>query len=271
MKFGVCIEMVLTDHPFADRLAAAADLGFENVEMWFTDLSYKGSPDKLAAMARRAGVRITNTVIGAPDGSIGGGLTDPGCRARWLQRAKATLDFTARAGIPATIVCTGNAVPGMSDEDIRASVIAGLKPTLEMAEKAGILLLLEPLNMRDHPGYWLTSGDAGATICRALDSRHMKLLFDCYHMQIMGGNLVAQITRNIDVIGHFHMAGVPGRHEIFGNEIDYRFVVEQIGALGYRGVLGLEYMPVGDHVKSLRKTVEYLGPALAAHAKKRAG
>lgn len=265
MKLGVCIEMVLTDRPFEKRLAAVSELGLENAEMWFTDLSYKGSPAGLAAMARRAGVKITNTVIGSPDGSVGGGLTDPGCRARWLERARATLDFTARAGIPATIVCTGNAVPGMSDADMRASVLAGLEATLALAEKAGITLLLEPLNLRDHPGYWLVSGDTGAEICRALGSRRMKLLFDCYHMQIMGGDMVSQITRNIDVIGHFHLAGVPGRHEIFGNEIDYRFVVGRIGALGYRGILGLEYMPVGDHVESLRKTVEHLGPALAAY------
>jgi len=262
MELGVCVEMVLTDRSFEKRLQKVADLGVKNVEMWFVDASFKGSPDTLAAMARKAGVRITNTVIGSPDGSVGGGLVDPASRAEWLARAKMTLAYTARAGISNTIVCTGNVVPGMSDAAMQAAVVEGLKPTVELAEKAGITLLLEPLNIRNHPGYFVTTSDTGAAICRALGSKRMKLLFDCYHMQIMAGDLVAQISRNIDVIGHFHMAGVPGRHEIFNNEIDYRYVIGAIGQMGYRGVLGLEYMPTGDHAVSLKKTLDYLRPVI---------
>ena len=77
MEFGLCIEMALTKMPFEDRIQKAAELGFRFVEMWFVDMSYKGKPDALADLAERANVQITNTVIGAPDGSIGGGLTNP--------------------------------------------------------------------------------------------------------------------------------------------------------------------------------------------------
>ena len=179
MELGLCIEMALTDRPFEDRFQAAADAGFKNVEMWFVrDGSFDGTPDQLVSLAERAGVRITNTVIGAPDGSLGGGLTDPRNRGQWLARARMTIDFTLGAGIPATIVCTGNAIEGMSDDQMLASVIDGLKPTMDLAEKAGITLLLEPLNTTyDHPGYWLTSSDRGAEICRTLGSSRMRLLF----------------------------------------------------------------------------------------------
>jgi len=229
------------------------------VEMWFVDMSFKGRPEQLAQIARTHGVTITNTVIGSPDGSLGGGLTDPAARPQWLDRAAQTIEFTKRAGIPATIVCTGNEVEGISRSKMLASVLAGLKATVRMAEEAGVTLFLEPLNTRyDHPGYFLTGSDAGADICRKIGSPRMKLLFDCYHMQIMEGDLVKHIERNLDVIGHFHSAGVPGRHELYQGETDYPFLLGQIGKLGYQGVFGLEYLPSIDHEESVRKTLAYL-------------
>ena len=260
MELGLCIEMALAKLPFEDRLKKAAALGFTNVEMWFVDMSYKGTPDALAKLAEHNGLTITNTVIGAPDGSIGGGLTNPASREQWLERAKATIEYTRAAQVPATIVCTGDLVEGMTDEQMMSSVIEGLKPTLELAERAGVTLLLEPLNTtRDHPGYWLTSSDRGAEICRTLGSDRMRLLYDCYHMQIMEGDLVKHIERNIDVIGHFHSAGVPGRHELYNGEINYPFVLAEIEKLGYTGVFGLEYEPSVDDEASLKRTLEHLG------------
>ncbi len=259
MRIGLCIEMAFANLPFADRIRKAAACGFRNVEMWFVDASFKGKSGKLARMAEAHDVTITNTVIGSPDGTIGGGLTNPAHRKKWLSRAAMTIEYTKQAGIPATIVCTGNEVKGMTHTKMRASVIAGLKATVEMAEKAGVTLLLEPLNTRyDHKGYFLTSSDEGAEICREIGSTRMKLLFDCYHMQIMEGDLVNHIKRNIDVIGHFHSAGVPGRHELYEGETDYQFVIRQIEALGYRGVFGLEYIPSIEHELSVQKTLAYL-------------
>ena len=118
MEYGLCVEMALATLPFADRLRRARALGFCNVEMWFVDKSYQGSPEMLAEMAEKLGLRITNTVIGAPDGSIGGGLTNPAHRSQWLARAQMTLDFTRRANIPATIVCTGNTVPAHEENEL---------------------------------------------------------------------------------------------------------------------------------------------------------
>ena len=111
MKFGLCIEMAFLRLPFEQRLAAAAKAGFQYVEMWFVDGSFSGKGEELAALAKKHGVAITNTVIGSPDGSIGGGLTDPNNRRTWLDRVRLTLDFNRAAGIPATIVCTGNLFP----------------------------------------------------------------------------------------------------------------------------------------------------------------
>lgn len=259
MEFGLCIEMAFADLPFEDRVKKAAECGFRNVEMWFVDMSFREGPDELAEIARGNNVTITNTVIGSPDGSVGGGLTNPINRDRWLARAAMTIDFTKRANIPAAIVCTGNVVDGLTEEQMMQSVVEGLQPTIEMAEKAGVTLLIEPLNDRyDHPGYFLTSSDIAAHICREIGSPRMKMLFDCYHMQIMEGDLVKHVEQNIDVIGHFHSAGVPGRHELYEGETNYPFLLAQIGKLGYNGIFGLEYLPSIDHEESVRKVLAYL-------------
>ena len=96
--------MALTGLPFEDRIAKAADLGLRNVEFWFVDASYKGTPERLASLAQRNGVTITNTVVGAPDGSVGGGPHEP-CLPRTVdrERARMTIAFTREAQIPATI------------------------------------------------------------------------------------------------------------------------------------------------------------------------
>jgi hydroxypyruvate isomerase len=110
----------------------------------------------------------------------------------------------------------------------------------------------------DHPDHWLTSSDLGAEICRRIGSQRLRMLFDCYHMQIMEGDLVNHIKRNIDVIGHFHSAGVPGRHEPSQGETNYPFVLGQIEQLGYQGVFGLEFAPSMEDEISLSQTMKYL-------------
>ncbi len=98
MELGLCLEMIFTKDPLEERMRKAARAGLRNVEMWFVDLSWKQGPAELSAAAKGAGVRITNTVIGSPDGAVGGGLTDPAKRAAWLERTRMTLDFNRRAG-----------------------------------------------------------------------------------------------------------------------------------------------------------------------------
>jgi len=252
--------MALTSLPFEGRVKTAARLGFKNVEIWWVDSVFKGTPDQLAKLAQANGVTITNTVINAPDGSVGSGLTDPRkSKDAWLERARMTINYTKEAQIPNTIFLTGNRVPDLTDRQMLESVIEWTKPVVDMAEKAGVTLLLEPLNDKyDHPGHWLTSSDLGAEICRRIGSKRLRILFDCYHMQIMEGDLVNHIKRNIDVIGHFHSAGVPGRHEVFIGETNYPFVLSQIEQLGYQGVFGLEFAPSMNDEVSLTQTLAHL-------------
>ncbi|MBI3987648.1 MAG: TIM barrel protein [Lentisphaerae bacterium] len=268
MKIGVCLEMFFTDRPFPDRIAAAGRAGFRFAEMWFTDMTAwtagmrtdePKDPEQVRAAARKAGVTITNAVIGSPDGGLGGGLTEPANRAQWLRRADETLAFCSAAGIRAAIVCTGNRLEGRTDAQMRKSVLDGLKATAERAERHGVSLWLEPLNDKvDHPNYFLTSSDEGATLCRQVGSPRLRLLFDCYHMQLMEGDLCGHIKKNLDAIGHIHSAGHPGRHELWLGETNYPFLVREIEKLRYKGVFALEYMPTLEPAKSLRQTLTYL-------------
>jgi len=268
MKLGVCLEMVYQDLPFLERIGKAAEAGYRFAEMWMGDLATTKSAEdarksrqaaQIRAAAKKAGITMTNAVIGSPDGGIGGGLTDTMRRSEWLQRTDATLAYCREADIGAAIVCTGNLVKGISRAQMRQNVLDGLKATAERAEKAGITLLLEALNDKvDHAGYFLTSSDEGAALCREVNSPRLKLLFDCYHMQIMEGDLTGHIRKNLDVIGHIHSAGYPGRHELWLGEINYRFLVEEIRQMGYKGVFALEYAPTLESSESLRRTLAYL-------------
>ncbi len=272
MKFGVCLEMVFTDRPFLERIALAAEAGFNHAEFWFTDqtAAERGmdprpkSASALRAAAARAGVTLTNAVIGSPDGRRGGGLTDAARRPDWLRRTDETLAFCAEAGVGAAIVCTGNRVPGLEPARMRQHVLDGLKATAERAERAGMTLLLEVLNDKvNHPNYFLTASDEGAALCREVGSPRLKLLYDCYHMQIMEGDLTGHLRRHLDVLGHVHAAGHPGRHELWLGETNYPFLVGELDRMGYDGVFALEYQPTLPSLESLRRTLAYLAPTRA--------
>lgn len=267
MKYGICLEMFFKNLAFIERIKRAGDTGFKYSEMWFIDGTFNGTdcssdpkdPEDVRRAARDAGITITNAVIGSPDGQLGGGLTNPKNRREWLKRAELTFQFCKEAHIGAVIVCTGNVQKGMSLETQKKSILKGLRSTAKLAKKYNITLLLEPLNTPyDHPGYFLGSSDEGAALCRKVNSANMKLLYDCYHMQIMEGDLIGHIKRNFDVIGHFHSAGHPGRHELYLGEINYPYLVSQIEKMGYKGVFGFEYMPTLNDKKSLKRTLKYL-------------
>jgi len=157
-------------------------------------------------------------------------------------------------------ICRPDLYPVPDPATQRARVVENLKALGPIAAREGITILLEALNsLVDHKGYFLDSAKAGFDIIREVDHPNVRLLYDVYHMQIMEGNIIDSVTRNMDLIGHFHAAGVPGRHELFTGELDYRHILDAIGKTGYRGAFGLEYWPTMDHAESLRKTAEYLG------------
>jgi hydroxypyruvate isomerase len=269
MKLDVCLETVFTSLLVEERIGKIAEAGYAYVEFWMHDSTCyapgcDGPRHKDATAIRQAcaqhGVTVNNLVVNGPTGEPGGAPVNPADLNRYLERLEEVIAFAKSIDCHMGITCTGNALLGVSPIQMRADLEHALGRAAAIAAKHDFLLVLEALNTHvDHAGYFLNSSLEGAAIVRDVNSPNLKLLYDVYHMQIMEGNLISNITANLDVIGHFHAAGVPGRHELFDSEINYPAVVQCIEAGGYTGCFGLEYFPLmADYAASLRDTKRYL-------------
>lgn len=257
MKIDVCLETVFTDLPAAQRIPLIAQAGYRVVEFWFQ------SPESAAEIRQACdahGVAINNLVVNSPDGSLGGAPVNADDLNKYLEQVEAMITLAKSINCHMGITCSGNEQPGLTRTRMHANLEKAYGLAAEIAAKRDFTLVVEPLNTHvNHAGYYLDSSDEGAEIIRAINNPHLRLLYDVYHMQIMEGNLIAHIEKHIDIIGHFHSAGVPGRHEVFKGEINYPAVVRRIEELGYTGCFGLEYFPaLPDHSESLRRTLTYL-------------
>jgi hydroxypyruvate isomerase len=250
---GLCIEPLFTDLPFVERIARIAALGFRTIEFW-------DPVGKDLAAVRRACDAAGVTISDCTFADAWGENRLHAETAKVVATFQKTIPMLKELGTSKAIVLTGETQSGKSPAAQHARVVENLKALGPIAAREGVTILLEALNsLVDHKGYFLDSAKAGFDIIREVDHPSVRLLYDVYHMQIMEGNVIDSVTRNIDLIGHFHAAGVPGRHELFTGELDYRHILDAIGKTGYRGAFGLEYWPTMDHAESLRKTAEYLG------------
>lgn len=244
MRLSVCIEMIFADQELPERVESVARAGFDACEIW----GWRGKDIPAFADAlRRTGVELTSLVL-----DTSASLTCPSERARFVDDALHSLDVAGELGARHAVVPVGAERPGASRAEQRFSVLAGLEAVCSAAAARGVRLLLEPLNSRiDHPGSYLTTSDDAASLIRELNRPAVALLFDVYHQQVTEGDLVRHIEEHWDVIAHIQIADVPGRHEPGTGEINYPFVLDRVEALGYQGVIGLEYAPTECAWKSL--------------------
>jgi hydroxypyruvate isomerase len=165
--------------------------------------------------------------------------------------------LAVKAGVANVITFSGNRA-GMSDDEGARNTITGLRRLKPMIEDHGITLCLELLNSRvNHPDYMCDHTAWGVRVMEEVDSPKIKLLYDIYHMQIMEGDLIATIQKNIKWIGHFHTGGVPGRHELNDTqEVNWVGVMQGIAATSYTGYVAHEFQPKADPLTSLRQAVE---------------
>jgi hydroxypyruvate isomerase len=166
------------------------------------------------------------------------------------------IPLAAKAGVPNVITFSGNR-KGMSDEEGARNTVLGLNRVKKIAEDNNVTICLELLNSKvNHKDYMADHTAWGAAVMHEVNSPHVKLLYDIYHMQIMEGDLIATITANIGVLGHFHTGGVPGRHQLDHNqEIQYDAVMKGIADAGYQGYVAHEFLPTIDPVTALRQAV----------------
>ncbi|MFN9575451.1 MAG: hydroxypyruvate isomerase family protein [Gemmatimonadota bacterium] len=184
------------------------------------------------------------------------GFNRPDQHDRLVAEGERLLALVGAARLPNLIVFSGNRA-GMSDGEGLANCARGLTRLMPAAERAGVTVCLELLNSKvDHADYMADHTAWGAALARTVNHPRFKLLYDIYHMQIMEGDVIRTIRANADVIGHYHTAGVPGRHELDDTqELQYGAVMRAIAGTGYTGWIGQEFIPTRDPMTSLRQAV----------------
>src|ERR1700758_4795699 len=185
---------------------------------------------------------------------IGSALNRIENHTRIEEAFRKNIPLAAKAGVPNVITFSGNR-KGMSDEEGARNTVIGLNKLKKIAEDNGVSICLELLNSKvDHHDYMCDHSAWGVEVVSAVNSPNIKLLYDIYHMQIMEGDLVRTMQKNIQWMGHFHTGGVPGRHELDGTqEVQWDGVMRGIVASGYKGYVAHEFVPKRDALTSLRE------------------
>lgn len=227
------------------RIARYAELGFTGFEFWgWWQDNY--NVDEIAKAAGASNMQVVALCTRFIP------LVDIKQHQTYLEGLKETVDVCRRLNCSTIISQVGNELPDKSRTRQKEAIIEGLKQAVDVLRGTGITLVVEPLNtLVNHKGYFLWRSDEAAEIINAVGDSSIKMLFDIYHQQIMEGNIISNIRRYIDIIGHLHCAGVPGRHELQSGELNYPNIFQAIDETGYKGYIGLELFPENDQVDAL--------------------
>lgn len=180
------------------------------------------------------------------------GFADPATKDQLLADLAVALEAAKRLNCPQIILTSGKRTAASSHE----ACIEILKPVTDLAAKADKQVVIEPIDLLENPTSYLTSVTEAAEISRAINNPHLRVLYDLYHEQRQGGNLIEKIEKNIDQIALFHIASVPGRHEPSTGEVRYEAAYRRIAELKYNGFIAMEFYPTSDALTSLRTARE---------------
>lgn len=250
IKQSICYPLFKPrDLSLGELFAAAAQIGYAAVELWGRGDDF----EEVVSLAHQHRLTVASMVGHA---SLGDGLNKRSNHDRIEAELIASVEIAARHCIPGVICFSGNRQPWQSEEDAIAATVEGLRKAAPHAERLGVNLNLELLNSKiDHPGYQCDHTAWGVAVCQRVNSPRVKLLFDIYHMQIMEGDLIRNITENIRWIGHFHTAGNPGRKDMDDTqELNYAGICRAIARTGYELYVGHEFSPKSDPLVALRQT-----------------
>jgi 2-dehydrotetronate isomerase len=240
-RLAANLNWLFAERPFMDRFGAAAAAGFGAVEML---TPYEHSPPAVKAELARHG--LTPLGINTPVGREGeSGLAAlPGREREWQAAFARALDYAVAIGAR-SVHCLAGSVPPEKRPAAETVFIANLARATEEAGKAGTILLIEPLNPRDRPDYFLTRVEQAADIVRKVGAPNLRIQFDFYHVQIVSGDLIRRFETHLPLIGHVQIASVPERREPDEGEVNYPEILAALDRLGYAGFVGCEYRPRG--------------------------
>jgi hydroxypyruvate isomerase len=253
-RFAANLSTMYGELSFANRFQAAAKDGFKGVEYQFAgDLE----PGALQALLRDND--LTLAVFNAPPGNWSQGergiASLPGREDEFRQGIANALGHAGVLGNNRLHVMAGMIGPNEDRAHHRATYLANLAYAAEQAAPHGVVIVIEPINQRDMPGYFISRQEEAQAICAEVGVDNLKVQFDLYHCQITEGDLAVKLRRDMvrpnGGIGHIQIAGVPDRHEPDVGEVDYRYLFALIDSLGYDGWVGCEYRPRGQTSEGL--------------------
>jgi 2-dehydrotetronate isomerase len=243
-RFAANLSMLYPEHEFLDRFAAAAADDFEAVEFLFP---YDHPPATLRQRLDDNGLQqvLFNTVPGDFGAGDRGLACLPGRQAEFLAGVDRAIEYAQVLGCPRLHAMAGLMPLDAKEVVLRATYVANLAQAASRCRAAGIDLLIEPINTRDIPNYFLNTQAAAHQIVAEVHAPNLKVQMDLYHCQIVEGDLAMRIRKYLAGVGHIQIAGVPERHEPDIGEINYPYLFELLDELGYDGWIGCEYRPRG--------------------------
>jgi hydroxypyruvate isomerase len=249
-RLAANLGFLFQEFGFLDRFEAAARAGFRGVEH---GSPYEAPPEVIAARLQACGLEQVLCNLPPGDRTRGerGVAALPGREEVFAACVERALTYAQALSCPCLHAMAGTPPAGVSRQDCEAVYVRNLRWAAETLKSHGIRLLIEPLNTRDNPGYFLTTTAQARQIIEQVGSDNLFLQMDLYHCQVMRGDLAEEIKTHVALIGHVQIAGNPGRHEPDVGEINYPYLFDLIDDLGYTGWVGCEYRPGGDTVAGL--------------------
>lgn len=250
-KFAANLSLLFTEQPFADRFQAAAQAGFRFVEYQYP---YELGKDAVAGLLRRNG--LTAVLHNLPPGARV--ACDPSRIAEFRAGIALAIDYASAACCTQLNCLVGNVPDGIDETAARPTLIANLRYAATELKRAGMRLLIEPLNTREVPGFYLRHTAQAVTLIDEVGADNLFVQYDVYHMQVMEGDLAHTIERHLAHIGHIQVSDNPGRHEPGTGEINFPFLFAFLDRIGYAGYVGAEYRPAAETLAGLGWVRPYL-------------
>jgi hydroxypyruvate isomerase len=249
-KFAANLSMMFNEVPFLSRFGAAADAGFTGVEYLFP---YEFPADVIAAELKAHA--LENVLFNLPPGDWASGERGttclPGREEEFRAGVATAIEYAKALNTPRLHAMAGVVPQGVSPADAKTTYVANLKFAAAELAKHNLTLLIEAINTRDIPGFFLNTQSQAFDILQEVSADNLMLQMDIYHMQIMEGDLAIKLSKYATQCGHVQVAGVPKRNEPDTGEVHYPFLYDHLDGIGYDGWIGCEYRPAGNTVEGL--------------------
>lgn len=249
-KFAANLSMMFNEVPFLDRFSAAAAAGFRGVEYLFP---YEHPPEKIAKLLRQH--QLENVLFNLPPGDWAAGERGitciPGREGDFRAGVETALAYAISLGARRLHAMAGLAPANADAQELRTTYVANLRYAAEKLAPHGITLLIEPINTRDMPGFYLNTQAQSYAACNAVNLPNIKMQLDFYHTQIVEGDLETRMRKYAPYWGHMQVASVPKRNEPDSGEVNYPYLFRVIDEIGYQGWVGCEYRPAGKTTDGL--------------------